>query len=600
MLEKILIKNYLSIINEQELKISNRITTLIGGNATGKSTILKAINKLNGEKISDKEKNINHSDAVSSIMAKFRLNKDVINNLNKVYKLKNPNTILELSNNKEMFYYLYLNENGSLSYSLHYAEDDSEIELTECVLPLVIKFVDKKIEEIKNDDLKIKIINGLTNINTIKCLSEEEKNIIGPELIKELGDIISELSNYDDEFLPKYKFVYMNSFKDILIDEIPISSIDSNKTVLNFLKIAGIKKDEIIKYVNEDNQQKIQLLQNKTISVVTDNFRKIFSQVKDDEYFKISMTIDTKNKKLNFWIQNKITQEAVLPFSEESEGMQWYLSLYLKLYEYFNKIDDKDYYILLIDEPNIYLHGEAQDDLLKSVFKEKLFDTQIIYTTHSPYMIDADDLYSIRIIDKEEETKIFNTTIEYLKFKKKEESLNDIDVLSPVLIATGITICNQLTIADDDKIVVVEGPHDYYILSAMNEILGLNDRKLKFIPCQGASKVPFMCGYLYGLGYNVLALLDDDTDGRKAIKELSYQNDDLHFIRAITYAKNNGTKCILEELFSDSDSMQHIQPKSTIKYRNVYDSRHTISFDTETTANFNCVFKQINQAFLGQ
>ena len=49
MLEKIYIENFLSLVNEQELKISNRITTLIGGNAAGKTSILKAISKLNGE-----------------------------------------------------------------------------------------------------------------------------------------------------------------------------------------------------------------------------------------------------------------------------------------------------------------------------------------------------------------------------------------------------------------------------------------------------------------------------------------------------------------------------------------------------------------------
>ena len=50
--------------------------------------------------------------------------------------------------------------------------------------------------------------------------------------------------------------------------------------------------------------------------------------------------------------------------------------------EYFEKdANDLTNYILLIDEPNIYLHASAQLDLLNNIFKEKLRDIQIIYTT---------------------------------------------------------------------------------------------------------------------------------------------------------------------------------------------------------------------------
>lgn len=311
------------------------------------------------------------------------------------------------------------------------------------------------------------------------------------------------------------------------------------------------------------------------------------------------MTIDNKNRSLDFWIQNKITGEAVLPFSAESEGMQWYLSMYLRLYEYFNNIEENTKYILLLDEPNIYLHAEAQYDLLNNVFKQKLRDVQIIYSTHSPYMIDAEDLYSLRIVDKDDETKIFNMTIDYLKFKRKNEKIGDVDVLSPALIATGINISNQLTISPSDKIIVVEGPHDYYMLSAMKEILKIDDNDIKIIPCHGATKVPFMCSYLYGLGYNIVALLDNDTDGRKAMKELSFENEDLDFIKVLLYSKkdNDSNNCILEDLFSEGDRIKYMPQKSTVNYRTIYDSRSNIKFDSETKSNFKNIFKFIDNSF---
>lgn len=600
MLEKIYIENYLSIFNKQELKVSNRITTLIGGNASGKTTVLKSIEKLNGSKIDVKEKNINGQNNATSILAKFKLDNKIVKKLNNNHLKQFPDANI-LFPNKNYYYYLEVSDDGELIQSI-VDELENEIDLLEISMPKISKKIMDKVSNIQNENL-VKKLNDLSSnkdtiANILFLLTEEEKNLIDEEVKKMIINISDEIKNYKKTLLPDYKFIYMNSFKHVLVDEISIDEIEKNKTVLNFLTIAGITKEEIISAVNEDNQQKIRTIDNKTVSVVTEHFRKVFSQVKDDQFFKISMTIDTKNRKLNFWIQNKVTGESVLPFTSESEGMQWYLSMYLTLYNYFENKEDNIIYILLLDEPNIYLHAEAQFDLLQNVFKKKLRDIQIIYSTHSPYMIDAEDLFSLRVIDKDNETKIYNNTIEFLKSKRKNESLNDIDVLSPVLLATGINISNQLVISPGDKIIVVEGPHDYYMLSTMKDILKI-DKSIKIIPCQGASKVPYMCGYLYGLGYSVTAVLDNDIDGKRAVEELKYQNEELKLIHAIFYQKKNlsNDSCLLEDLFSENDRKTYMNEKSTINYRNIYDSRKKIKLEKETINNFKNIFDLIKNTF---
>lgn len=602
MLEKVFIKNYLSIAKEQELKISNRITTLIGGNASGKTTILKAINKLNGQPIEEKEKNIQHVDDETEISAKFRLSPERLKELNDYYKEKNKDAFILFPCDNTLYYYLYVNEDGTLSYLLK-DEDDKEYDIVAYSSTRIVKYFKELLKKYEKTELEAKIISILANLDysskILEDISEEEKILLGEKIYSELERLNTEISEINDKLFPNYRFIYMNSFKDVLVDEISIDSIDENKTVMSFLNIAGITKDQIIKAVEEENPQKIKTLENKTVSVVTEHFKNIFTQVKDDEFFKLSITIDNKNRKIHFFIQNKITGECVLPFSAESEGMKWYLSMYLKLYDYFEN-ESKNYkYILLLDEPNIYLHAEAQKDLLENVFKLKLNDVQVIYSTHSPYMIDAEDLFSLRIVDKDEETKIFNTTIDYLRFRKKDEKLDDVDILSPVLIATGINISNQLTISPNDKIVVVEGIHDFYMLSAMKKILKIDDKDLKFIPCQGASKVPYMCGYLYGLGYKVTAVLDNDEDGRKALETLKYENENLDIIRAVLYQKRESStkECILENLFSKDDKKKHMPRKSTVKYREIYDIRDRIVFEEETLENFKYIFNLINKEF---
>ena len=55
--------------------------------------------------------------------------------------------------------------------------------------------------------------------------------------------------------------------------------------------------------------------------------------------------------------------------------------------------------ILLLDEPGTSLHAKAQADLLR-YFKEKLIpDHQVIYTTHSPFMVPPENLMSARTVD---------------------------------------------------------------------------------------------------------------------------------------------------------------------------------------------------------
>lgn len=597
-LEKVFISNFLSISNLQELKISNKITTLIGKNGSGKTSVLKAIEMLNRKNIPLEYKNISRQSDESIVKARFLLKKSYIKLLNENYKQKYGDTLLYLPENGDLHFYVEVRDKGNV---VTYLKDlnGNKIDLYTNSIVEINKRYKQVTKSFENKELKNKIQGFLaiseSAAGVLSRLSWGEINQLNDEIKTFLEKLSEEIINWSNFIYPSFTFIYMNTFKDILVDGISIDEIDNNKTVLSFLKIAGVSKEDIISAVDSDNQQSIINIVNKTVSVVTSDFKKIFTQVKKDDYFKISMTIDSKNRKLNFWIQNKITGDSVIPFSSESEGMQWYLSLYFKLYDYFDS-DSNSNYILLIDEPNIYLHAEAQFDLLNSVFKNKLKNIQVIYTTHSPYMIDSEDLFSLRIIDKDNETKIYNNTMDYLK--NANPDVGQVDILSPVLIATGINISNNLTISKKDKVIIVEGPHDYYVLSKMMNILELKSR-YKIIPCQGANKVLIMTSYLYGFGYNVCAILDNDTEGRRVYKDFKYQNENLDSLHCILYFNcvNTNEDCLLEDLFSENDRLKYLPEKSTIYYRNIYVSDSSIQFDIETINNFKELFNRINDSF---
>jgi predicted ATPase len=88
---------------------------------------------------------------------------------------------------------------------------------------------------------------------------------------------------------------------------------------------------------------------------------------------------------------------ATVDFDERSSGFIWFFSFLV----WFSQVK-KNYgqnLMLLLDEPGVSLHGKAQADLLR-YFNEKLRTKyQMIYTTHSPFMVDSDYLLSVRTVE---------------------------------------------------------------------------------------------------------------------------------------------------------------------------------------------------------
>ena len=251
--------------------------------------------------------------------------------------------------------------------------------------------------------------------------------------------------------------------------------------------------------------------------------------------------------------------------------------------------NDEEYnYVLLLDEPNLYLHPGAQKNLLFNVFKKEFIDTQIIYTTHSPYMIDPDNNYSIRIIEKDKQTIVYNSSREYAEQNSK---IKDVDTMTPLLTALDLNVSNSLIIDAKDILVTVEGIQDVYILHAMIEISNLEKEfeNIKFIPGMSANKVPYLYSYLYGMGYNVYALFDNDKAGRTAISDIiAGDNEDERVSKLLKYdlLEPSENDYLLEDLFSDADRSQYLPGKSTVLYKRIYDERENLVFDKETKKTF--------------
>ena len=94
-------------------------------------------------------------------------------------------------------------------------------------------------------------------------------------------------------------------------------------------------------------------------------------------------------------IENK-HHRVTVPLSERSAGFVWFFS-FLAQFKQLKKSAGKS--IILLDEPGLTLHGKAQSDLLRYIEERILPEHQVIYTTHSPFMVPAQRLADVRVVE---------------------------------------------------------------------------------------------------------------------------------------------------------------------------------------------------------
>ena len=150
-----------------------------------------------------------------------------------------------------------------------------------------------------------------------------------------------------------------------------------------------------------------------------------------------------------------------------------------------------------------------------------------------------------------------------------------------------------------DKLFVVEGIQDVYTLKDLIKKLDYEKKmkNIKFISGTISEKVPYVYSYLYGMGYNVFTLVDNDKSGNKANKILA--DGDEHeelYSNLLTYDiinETNSEKFLLEILFSEQDLENFIPEKNTIYYKRLYDNYNTYDFSKETLNNFKTLFDKL-------
>lgn len=513
LLDRVLIENFKSYGNEQNvLDIHPQITSIIGKNGSGKSNIievLKLFNPIIKRDISkiNKKKNLKMLDNPTNINFQFLFD------ASESVKYKNSErTIFKLMDNIWHF-------EGGLFNVIN--SDEKIISLKNELLELYkkpifradmsgrVQILTKNICTFNNEILTNQKRELKEGLNFIKNISEGDKILYAEEIdlmykvIEQYSKIIPIVFSFDNKVDIKSSYTL-----DELIKIKENKSKEENRFFSLLIKSLGIKIEDVIFAISSSNSEQSRRKKEKDINkILKKETPLIFENINLNN---LELEFQCKDGLLNVYI---INDETPVLITDRSDGLKWYLSLYLQMKDY-NCLESKT--IILIDEPDGSVHIEAQKGI-KELFEQLGKTSQIIYTTHSPFMIDTEDLSRLVAVEKVDGISIIHNKIHGAKIHESSK----LEILSPLYKAIGYSCRFNIGPKYDKLNIITEGITEYYYLLGFLYYLGVDENNFpNILPSVGVNNIHHIASILIGWGCEFKILLDYDNAGFEEYKKL--------------------------------------------------------------------------------
>jgi putative ATP-dependent endonuclease of OLD family len=161
--------------------------------------------------------------------------------------------------------------------------------------------------------------------------------------------------------------------------------------------------------------------------------------------------------------------------------------------------------LLLIDEPELFLHPQAIEQIRGSLKVLASKGYQVIFSTHSPFMIDQVDIPITNIVRKNEE----GTRVESRLKEAIKNVLKDHESQARLLFDT----YNLGQILFSDTVLIAEGDTEKHVLPTLfQSVTGktLGESKLALVIATGSPNIPGMLAILKEMNIPAKALADLD------------------------------------------------------------------------------------------
>ena len=555
-LKKFRITNYKSIIDSGICSLSSDLTILLGKNESGKTAILEALRDFDRQVLSipDDAFPVSGSSDEPKLEMFFSMDEEDLKNIREITGIKLEEKISS-----------YILENGIAlekdSRATYHLKDEKLLELLDAVNQgqrYFIRREEKKLIELLTGysipeldlDAPVPVIQDRVQqlfvtiksilpllkdenlqqavVESLRYIKQESKNLPEEEPQR---NVITLFLNTAVDRLPH--FIFFNEFNGILPFEIPLSEIKSNQAVMDFARIAQLDIDKVI--ATEDTQRRLNIL-NHHSAAISGDFLNYWGQN------KMELVIWPEGEKLLFGVKEADKTE-IFKVDQRSKGFQWFLSFYLRLNSQRGKNN-----IILIDEPGMNLHAKAQIEIIKVLESMSAQDNQIIFSTHSPYLLDNLRLDRLRLVIKDVQK---GTVIE-----SNLSMSADNETLMPLMSVLNMNLSRRLSGLDDGrKHIIVDGLANYYFLEGLQAcVKDIAWGDCHFIPAADRTDIRQMASYMVGCNIAFKVVLEQDAGSRdlSGLLKNSFGLDDTHII-FIGPAFGDG----FEDLFSRDDFFKY-------------------------------------------
>lgn len=535
------IENFKSFAKDNNRIDLDDINTIVGKNESGKSNLIEAIGDLELTGLRNKNyfsycnKNTMEKPIISLVLSPYISEKDI-------YKSKDD-TIITIYDQYD------ITIDGGLKDIIQKSEEFQKNRDKMNELNQNVYFNDENkrkqfkdiIAMINNAETKV-FINYTYIDNIVSILEKNTQYVLLSQYLKACIKYLNKIYAIFPYFILLENTELMTKYTKKYLDD----DTQSKQMLKYLLKAIGLDFQKLINYwslTNDDDKYNFEDEMNTRIDNMMKEFNRFYKQenvvlkVKFDKE-SVSFVVKTNNKYLNL--------------SERSNGLKWYLNMYIQLLAKTQKYNIENY-VVLLDEPGVYLHVNAQKEILKLFEDFTLNDNQIIYTTQLPTMIYQNNLYRTRTIIKD---SMGNSNIGNRYYSLPHKLGSKKETITPILTAIGMNMGYSFTAMDNKKVnIITEGISDYNYLKAFL-IQKKYKKECNIIPSSGVDNIHNIISILLGWGYNYKILIDQDSQGRKQYKvlinNLSVNPNDIKFIDG-TSKEDNDKVMTIEDLFSEED-----------------------------------------------
>jgi predicted ATP-dependent endonuclease of OLD family len=483
------IDNFRSILSTGWVTLSHdEVTCIVGMNESGKTSLLEALHcALGNQQLT--EFDLRYGASPPTVRIRFELEKSEWNALGADWSIAARKSI-----------HKYFEEShGAYEATFGWSKSDDEYEI---------------FRDFDNPNLK----ESLSQIPpATQSMAPEVVSVGNPESSTN-ADYFEMLSDALESLEPVS--ILFSDEKGLLPDSIDIPANSVLKGVgaqgaNNFLKVARIE----LATLNAGSDAERANMLGRTTKSITKDFQIFWSQhIGTDQGLRLECEIHQKRATstepghpyLQFWITDGDNR---LRPSQRSKGLRWFLSFYLQLSAL--QLSKGSQRVFLLDEPGANLHETAQLDVLKLINTIRTKMCGVMYTTHSPHLVEIEKLYRILTVeragDNAESPSVVMNALANASSAGRE-------TLSPIYSKMGVDFWRQ-TVIDKKHNVLLEEPSGYFYIKAFWKLLNATE-KASFIACTGVNNIPQLAWMFSGWGLGFVVVVDDDKSGREVFKDL--------------------------------------------------------------------------------